>query len=259
MGSGLTGAGDELELVTMRTLTILAMLVVIAGCSTTATIYKKDGTTVEAEVRRSDAHHIFALVDGSSYQFDEVHRLKEKHPGSIVVDKLVQRCMTDRIENCKKDCKRKYVPLSKRKKRKNCFKGCQSDASHRPDCEADSTEIPIARLDIKEIDHPGNVSAMVGTSVAVVGWGVALAFWSVVNDCDNDCVIGEKTVRGLIGIPFAIAASIGTIVGIAGWVSWSKSRDAAMQPKKPAGPKIRPVALSDGENTYYGLGISWRW
>jgi hypothetical protein len=34
---------------------------------------------------------------------------------------------------------------------------------------------------------------------------------------------------------------------------------AAAPPDEPEGPKITPVAMTDGERTYWGLGMSWRW
>jgi hypothetical protein len=100
----------------------------------------------------------------------------------------------------------------------------------------------INKSDILDIDHPGNVHALVLTPIAAVAWAVAIYFLSYVNE-------GLGAVSLLVAIP----ATIGSGWGL---VTWLGSRSAVAFPSKP---KITPVALSDGESTYWGLGMSWSW
>jgi sRNA-binding regulator protein Hfq len=43
----------------MRTLTILATVLLVGGCNTAAKIYLKDGRIVEGKIKQSDSHSIY--------------------------------------------------------------------------------------------------------------------------------------------------------------------------------------------------------
>ena len=142
----------------------------VTGCSTMATIYKKDGSIVEERIRASDSSSIH-LSDGST----------------------------------------------------------------------------VTRADIRDIDHPGNVVVAVSSFPAVLG--LVLTVGATQGDASGVFVF-------LIGLCIAIPS---TAANIWGWYTFGRSRSAAKPSRPPAGPKIVPVALTDGERTYLGLGMSWGW
>lgn len=150
----------------MRAISILLILIFIAGCSTTATIYLKDETTVVGRIERGDYSSIF--LDGG----------KE-----------------------------------------------------------------INRSDIHDIDHPGNSAAIGGLLLAPVIGFLTFGLWMLF-----------PTIY--YGIPLGIGSLGWSVWGL---VTWSRSKLAAAQPDEPSGPKIIPVTITDGERTYWGLGMSWEW
>lgn len=119
-------------------------------------------------------------------------------------------------------------------------------------------EVPVLRQEIRDIDHPGDVSASIGLPLAAVAGGYSLALYSKSQDCEGDDCWGPGIAMAIIGLPCAIVAVVGLINGIYGTVVWSSSYKAA-KPPEPSGPTISPVALTDGEQTYYGVGLSWSW
>lgn len=146
------------------------------GCSKTATIYLKNGSTLEARIVRGDAVSVFVRSGVSS------------------------------------------------------------------------TDMPVFRSDIKDIDHPGNVAALIGTPLALGGY--AFTIIGLISKFDRG---GDMS---WIAIPGLIAALPGTFYGVWGWVTWINSRVAASM---PSGVNATPVAMTDGKRTYLGLGMSWRW
>jgi hypothetical protein len=119
-------------------------------------------------------------------------------------------------------------------------------------------EVPVLRQEIRDIDHPGTVSASVGYTFAILGGAFSLALLSKTQDCQGDECFGAGIVMTVFGLPSALVAVVGLITGIGGTVVWSTSHKAAKSPE-PSGPTIGPVALTDGEQTYYGLGLVWSW
>lgn len=114
-------------------------------------------------------------------------------------------------------------------------------------------EIPRER--ILEIDHPGNVAALAGTSAALVLAPIAYVFSVERDNCkDFDCFGAGFLHLG------ALYSAIGCAgIGLWGWIVWGTSRSAASPADEPAKPKVAPVALSDGWRTYYGMGITFHW
>ena len=119
-------------------------------------------------------------------------------------------------------------------------------------------EVPVLRQEIRDIDHPGGVSASIGLTLAAVAGGYSLALYSKSQDCDGDDCWGHGFAMAVIGLPCAIVAVIGLLNGIYGIVVWSSSHKAA-KPPETSGPAISPVAITDGEQTYYGVGLRWVW
>lgn len=107
---------------------------------------------------------------------------------------------------------------------------------------------PVSRDSVRDIDHPGDVHAIIGTFLAVLGSASGIAMVFTMGEYGG---YGAAPILG-VGVP-------GAIVAIWGWYTWATSRSSAAPPEKPAGPKVTPVALTDGERTYYGLGLCWRW
>ena len=168
----------------MRPLTLAFTAILAFGCSTKATIYLKDGTSIEGEIKQSDRLAIYVKSNDS-----------------------------DRV-------------------------------------------VPIYRGSIKEIDHPGNVGAIIGTSLVLTGLtAVTLGIVNAV-ECDGGlCGIGTA----ILTVPGIVIAFPSTIAAIWGWSTWAGSRSAAALPEVPVGPTVIPVALTDGEKIYWGVGMSWSW
>lgn len=120
-------------------------------------------------------------------------------------------------------------------------------------------EVQIPRQEIRDIDHPGATSVWLGFLVAGLGAACATSLYTGKEECTGsyEC-IGENVGWAFIGIPCACAAVVGVITGFGGLMTWDNSRKAA-RPPRPSGPKISPIALTDGEQAYYGVGVSWSW
>jgi hypothetical protein len=122
-----------------------------------------------------------------------------------------------------------------------------------------SEVIAIARSNIRDIDHPGDYAAAVGGVIGGLGLGFTFLLWSGHQDCTDDC-FASGIATGAIASPFLIIGAIGAVIGIGGLVTYAWSRNAAAPPKKKkTKPKVMPVALTDGERTYMGVGLSWSW
>jgi hypothetical protein len=140
------------------------------------------------------------------------------------------------------------------------IKACRDKDSAKSLCEEVSIELPIARSDIRTIDHPGRTHTIAGILLTLAG-GISFPigiFTAASCDGEYGCDSGEVaiTILGFIGI---ITAIVCTPVWVWGAVTWTSSSSAAAPPKKSRGPRIRPVAMTDGESTYYGLGMIWSW
>jgi hypothetical protein len=85
----------------------------------------------------------------------------------------------------------------------------------------------------------------------MVGWAAVIAGFALDADCEEICGIGVA----LFSIPGFVVAIPSTIVSIWGWSTWGSSRSAAAY----HGPRMVPLAMTDGEKTYYGIGMSWAW
>ena len=110
----------------------------------------------------------------------------------------------------------------------------------------------VFRHSIDEIDHPGNGPAVVGTLFGLAGF--AYACFGIAHEvhCEGiECGFGYMFAI----LPGLLVAIPSTIASIWGWTTWAESRSAASFES----PKIAPLAMSDGEKTYYGIGMSWRW
>jgi hypothetical protein len=130
--------------------------------------------------------------------------------------------------------------------------------------EEDEVEVAILRRDIRDIDHPGITAATIGTILALVGSAVFGTLYNNMESCSDPDGSGTACFRAhiafyVVGCPSIVIGVISTILAIWGWNTWGTSRAAAAPPDEPEGPKINPVALTDGERTYYGIGLSWSW
>jgi hypothetical protein len=118
----------------------------------------------------------------------------------------------------------------------------------------------IARKKIREIDHPGDVGAIVGGVLSVTSIAVSLVTLSDWQNCEteSDGCLREALYFYFIGCPSIVIGIISTISAIGSYYTWVGSVDAA-KPRRRTSPKITPVALTDGERTYWGIGMSWSW
>lgn len=109
----------------------------------------------------------------------------------------------------------------------------------------------IHKNSILDIDHPGNVHALVCAPLMVGGWVVALYYMDDYNK--------GHLYANVLGLPSLLVAIPSTIVSIWGFAVWIRSRIATGSLESTTRQKITPIALSDGERTYWGIGMSWRW
>lgn len=120
-------------------------------------------------------------------------------------------------------------------------------------------EVDIPRHEIRDVSHPGSISTWVGFITAAAGAACSISLYAAKEECSGpDECLGENIGWAFIGIPCACAAVVGVITGFSGLMRWDRSKKA-VRPPRSSGPKISPVALTDGEQAYYGLGLSWSW
>jgi hypothetical protein len=106
----------------------------------------------------------------------------------------------------------------------------------------------IGRSDITDIDHPGNVAAVIGG--IVTGYGIAnIAIGAP--DCDRK---GAAYCTGVF-----LPAAIGAPIFAWGLVTWMTST-GAVKPKSGSGPDfaIVPTASFDKKNEFVGASASLR-
>lgn len=227
----------------MRNLTVLLTILIAIGCSKTATIVLNDGTTIEGRIKRSDETNIYMLAKGSS---------KAEHLKAFAVPELVDKCIADRNNKCRDKCAALIHLEDYRGGMEACLKTCPNQNAARTACEADSSVTPILRSDIKDIHHPGGVR--IGVSVAFTVLGAVLTATGAVVASDGGPIgAGIGAFIGIPGIVILIPSAIGIFWN---YSVYSDSKSAAEPPREA---RISPVALTDGERTYYGLGLSWRW
>jgi hypothetical protein len=201
---------------------VVGCVLFVVGCSKTATIYLKDGGVVEGKIISSDYSSIRVAPVKASYETEAVKR-KTRPPWAPEI--------------------------------------MEGHTSSRP---APENEVRIVRSNIKDIDHPGNVVASIAGALSILGIAVSIAVYLPLRECeadpdvDKNC-LGEALLAGFVGIPSIVISGISLIPTIWGIITWSGSSSTAAPPEESEGPKITPVALTDGERTYWGLGMSWSW
>ena len=120
--------------------------------------------------------------------------------------------------------------------------------------EGSGEGMAVSRDEIVDIDHPGSVAALIGSTLGLVT--LPFAIWGYIeveySGGASDELEFWMTAAWLADFAF-IAYSVW------GFVTWIGSRSAAEPLEVPEKPKIAPVALHDGEKTCLGLGLSWSW
>jgi len=117
----------------------------------------------------------------------------------------------------------------------------------------------VARAEISEIDHPGDVLAVAGVIMSAVGLGVGMVGVIILNGpCEELCGLRDL-VGGSMSGSGALLLAAGVYSAIWGWITFRDSSSAAEAPEEISGPMIAPIVMADGENTYYGIGMSWSW
>jgi hypothetical protein len=258
---------------------IIFCTIVALGCSKTATIYKKDGAVIEAKIRRSDASSIYFPGCHNAERYNdrgrtirvELHCDGDGNPEAVKTYEYNKdgRCTGIEMDICADGTVDRRLTFAHNKR----LEWTESTGDSKADVPLDldlvreascpnkspgnTPETTVARIDIERIEHPGHTRAIVSTvfgsiGVALIGLGIFLA-----EDCGDGMYCGAFHLfmtlpGGLMAVPSSIAA-------IWYWLTWSDSKTTAAQPEEPAGPKVTPVALTDGERTYYGLGLSWSW
>lgn len=234
----------------MKTLTILSAVLLVLGCSTTATIYMKDGSVVEGEIRRTDATDILVFPK-------EAREGKGDYPTGILEQEILDECIKTRINKCRKKCKRQHTIIEDLRR---CAKSCPDRETAKNVCEPTSVVIPVPRAEIDDISHPGKTAAIIGTLLMVVGGTAGL-----IATLHGPRLCGEYgcTFAELAIIYGGLLLDIGAVVGlfVAGWgySKWFASSGAANWECYPDRPKLSPVAITDGQRTYLGLGFSYVW
>lgn len=155
----------------------LCLALLLASCST-ASIHRKDGATVRAEIKGSNAKSVCVALEG----------ITGARPGT-----------------------RMHVEFMKRQLERDGKEHCPID------------QVAIARQDIRDIDHPGDIPALIFTPLAVAGWIPSLM--SIASYSDDE---GEAfRTYGIFMTAFAVTS---TIAAVWGWISWGTSRSAAAPP-----------------------------
>jgi hypothetical protein len=245
-------------------------------------IYKRDGSMVEARIERSDISSIYVKGCHNVYKYNQSGKLKtvELHcndDARAEARKTYTYTKKGRLKNVELDIcddgtvdkKLRYVITDKRYGRRTALGDDEvldrMDMSTIEDtpcyfklCAGRYDEVGIPRSEIESIDHPGDAHAVISSTFAVTGW--VLVFWSL--GCSLACKLDDRCVGDmetasylmmLFGLPTTL---ITTPVAIWHWHAWGRSRSAAAPPE---GIKIGPLAFREGERTYYGIGLGWRW
>lgn len=232
---------------------MLVVIFSVAGCGKTARIYKKNGKVVEGEITRGDSAHVYIVRAG----FLDDPGGRSAHLRGQEEPKIVPEVLDECIAACKKACRDKYPYRDLRDELLKCKIVCVHQKKTESKCRELSTEIPVPRRDIIEISHPGKTAAITGSVLTVVGAFSSLFATPLFYSCGEwGCGSHQLYAVGIAGIATAV---VGLAVGTGGYISWLGSISAAKPIHEPSTPKITPVSMTDGERTYYGLGISWSW
>jgi hypothetical protein len=250
---------------------ILALFVL--SCSTTATIYTKDGSTHEGYIKRSNESFVYVLGcrnvekrEGGVLKEVELHCTSdEKAEARQIISysddgkmKVVELDICDDGTVDKKLTYRIFKPGSAVKLKKFGDKKAGETMSLETlkDTPCYPQPAPIPRADIVDIDHPGNLHAFIAAPVAVAAW--IYVIWAIgrhVNNCGHE--YGCRTEVGFKAMLHgALVASPATVISVFGLDHWLKSRGAAAAPDTA---KTGPRMFTDGERLYYGLGVAWSW
>ena len=259
-------------------LTVAGYLLLNCSCSITATIYRSDGTVIEARIKRGDANSIY--VTGchpiSSYNQDGRRSRVELHCDDDGMPEAIQKFAYDeqgRLTRVEMDIcadgtidrQLRYFTdkrTGRRVRRGNPRATAQMNyamlakSTCRPESPKRSDEIGIPRAQIKDIDHPGDIQALITSPLTA--WGIALIVWRLT--CLGLCSTSDEC-RPDVGLTyrrlgFGLVLFVTSPTTIWGWVNWLRSRSAAAPPDWL---QVGPQAISDGRHTYYGIGASWSW
>ena len=182
------------------------------------------------------------------------------HTDGIFEREILDECVAERTTKCVKKCKYRY---SNNDKRKKCVQSCLNHNEAMKICRPISVVIPVSRSDIKDIRHPGKTAATISTLVALFGGagGYLLMVYGGAEYGDDGYEYRTEAgpLLAWIGLFVEVAAVVSVFVAIWGYAKWMGSSSAATPPKDTAGPKISPVAVTDGRRTYYGLGFTFNW
>lgn len=261
-------------------------------------MYKKDGTVIEGRIEKSDEKYVYVrktrIVDGFSVSGTEYEENVKLSPeGSVQEVAFVSYqdvgCLRLTVSR-KALARKKYTYDDNGKVRMvEIDMGADGTVEKRKtyvwsddgillkwegDADADGPELvemvkesqayveAVDRNEIADIDHPGNVAAIIATSLTAAS--LVLFTWGIIRvaeiaGCEGE-YCGLLDVVGLFMILSGSAVGIPSIMATGwGWSTWSRSKSLAAPPEETIAPKITPVALSDGERTYWGLGLSWQW
>ena len=243
----------------MRVVAVLTVMLILPGCRTTAFIHKKDGTVLEGKIRRSDATTVF-IVPAEPSEDNVVHPSDiPERVNATLVQEILDECIAERTVKCRKRCKESYPSTHTKADAMRCMSACLDQDTARSLCEVISVEIPIARADIDDVDHPGSSHACIGLSLTGAG---AIAFGAALilsRSTGEEGLSDDEVAWCSAGLLVALAGIISVPVWIWGSVVWLDSSSSYAPPVKRKKPKLKPLALSDGERTYWGMGLSWSW
>lgn len=190
----------------MRALAVPIIVLFLAGCSSTATIYLKDGSIATGTIERGDSSLVYVV-----------------------------------------GCRKKAIDGSKGMKRKLPAKSYRCSPR-------ESRDIAILREDITDISHPGKMQIAGGITIALIGGaGAAVMFVESESGLKGEA---QSALRP-VAILSLVVAVVGAAISYRGFATLLSSRSAAALPEETATIKITPVAITDGERTYLGLGMTW--
>jgi hypothetical protein len=254
-------------------------LLLIGSCGTTATIHKVDGSIIEARIERSDANSIYVSGCHPISRFDQDGRRSrvELHCNDDGIPEAIQTFAYDEqgwlksveMDICADgtiDRRLRYFTdklTGRRVKRGNPRATAQMNhdllVKHkcRPESRGKSREIGIPRAQIEDIDHPGDIQAIITSPLTA--WGIAMIVWRLtclgLCNASDECRPDEGLTYRRLGFGFFLVL-LTSPTTIWGWVNWLRSRSAATPPDWL---QVGPQTMSDGRRTYYGIGMSLSW
>jgi hypothetical protein len=147
----------------------------------------------------------------------------------------------------------------------SCIRTRPADECRKPSpmpvgiCSA--SEVAVARKEIADVSHPGlfgMVSGSILVAVGSVGVGFAVSFYSKIG-CEGDICYSYRPASYQLGLPSLALLGVGLVPLISSIMNYFDSKALFERTEESSGTTVAPLALTDGDKTYWGLGLGWEW